>query len=85
MQKIFSWGGGKIIEIELPGFEDWVPELFEQFEKSRSTAKKSHKIGGRWENLYIDIDVGSPRASRNFASAKSQSFLCECVILFSVD
>ena len=56
MQKIFSWGGGKIIEIELPGFEDWVPELFEQFEKSRSTAKKSHKIGGRWENLYIDID-----------------------------
>ena len=56
MQKIFSWGGGKIIEIELPGFEDWLPELIEQFEKTRSTAKKSHKIGGRWENLYIDID-----------------------------
>lgn len=56
MQKIFSWGGGKIIEVELPGFEDWVPELFEQFHKTRATAKKSHKIGGRWENLYIDID-----------------------------
>ena len=56
MQKIFSWGGGKIIEIELPGFEDWLPELIEQFEKTRSTAKKSHKIGGRWENLYVDID-----------------------------
>lgn len=57
MQKIFSWGGGKILELELPDWRIWIPELVDQFTLNQERAGKSHKIGGRWENLYIDISV----------------------------
>lgn len=56
MEKLFSWGGGKIVEIEIPEWQDWVPILIEQFSQNFDKVKKSHKIGGRWENLYLDID-----------------------------
>lgn len=68
MYKLFSWGGGKILEIEIPNWKDWVPELLAQFDQSANHAQKSHKIGGRWENLYLDVvDVGSARIPIRFA------------------
>ena len=56
MHKLYSWGGGKILEAEIPSWRNWVPELASQFQENINLAKKSHKIGGRWENLYLDID-----------------------------
>ena len=47
MHKLFSWGGGKILEVEIPNWEDWVPELLVQFNQNINHAQKSHKIGGR--------------------------------------
>ena len=49
-------GWRKILEAEIPSWRNWVPELASQFRENINLAKKSHKIGGRWENLYLDID-----------------------------
>ncbi len=68
MLKVRDWGGGKLVETEVPEWERWVPELRNQFERNQTRLVKSHKIGGRWENLYLDIDlVPSVREPIRFA------------------
>ena len=52
----------------MPNWEDWVPDLLVQFHQNVDHAQKSHKIDGRWENLYLDVeDVGSVRIPIRFA------------------
>ncbi len=68
MHKLFSWGGGKILELEVPDWRDWVPDLVFQFHQNVASAQKSHKISGRWENLYLSIeDVPAARVPIRFA------------------
>ena len=57
MIKIFSFGGKKIVEAWVPNREKWVPELLEELEANRDALKHSHKIGGRWENSYLPVDL----------------------------
>ena len=57
MIKIFSFGGKKIVEAWVPNREKWVPELLEELEANRKSFERSHKIGGRWENSYLPVDL----------------------------
>lgn len=85
MYKLFSWGGGKILEVELPDWREWVPKLVFQFYENQSSVQKSHKINGRWENLYLDIDnVPSARIPIRFARDYANEILgVSSVILFN--
>jgi hypothetical protein len=84
MEKLFSWGGGKIVEIEIPDWQGWVPILIEQFSQNFEKVKTSHKIGGRWENLYLDIhEVPECRTPIRFARDIGQELMgISSVILF---
>ena len=84
MEKLFSWGGGKILEIEVPEWQVWVPILIEQFSQNFEKVKKSHNIGGRWENLYLDInEVPESKTPIRFARDIGQELMgVSSVILF---
>lgn len=56
MEKVYSWSGGKIIETTLNDYDNWLVSLRKEFSNYFLKAKKSHKIGSRWENLYLDIE-----------------------------
>ena len=76
MEKIFSWGGGKILEIDVPDSQEWIPQLITQFFQNLDGAEKSHNIGGRWENLYLNINlVPICRVPIRFARDVGQEFL----------
>lgn len=57
MKKVYSWSGGKIIEITLNDYDDWLISLKKEFTLNYKNAEKSHMIGNRWENLYLDIEA----------------------------
>ncbi len=62
------FGGKNIIEAHVPGWEEWVPRLLGELEASRSRIETSHRIGGRWENSYLPIElVPSVRSPMRFA------------------
>lgn len=84
MHKLFSWGGGKILEVEVPDWNEWIPQLLDQFHQKVSKAHFSHKIGGRWENLYLRIeDVPTARIPIRFArDCGKESLGISSVILF---
>ena len=84
MKKVFSWAGGKVLEIDVPGYEDWLPQLIDQFESNQSQVTKSHKIKGRWENWYLDIEsVPEARNPIRFArDVGREIFKTSSVILF---
>ncbi|MEL0098203.1 MAG: putative 2OG-Fe(II) oxygenase [Opitutae bacterium] len=84
MQKIFSWGAGKILEVEIPRWREWVPELINEFLEHQGAAEKSHKIKGRWENIYLAINhVPTARIPIRFARDIAQEILnISSIILF---
>ena len=51
-----SFGGKKIIQSIVPGWESWVPRLLDEILANRDNMEHSHKIMGRWENSYLPID-----------------------------
>ena len=74
MEKVFSWVGGKVLEIDVPGYENWLPQLIDQFESNQNQVTKSHKIKGRWENWYLDIEaVPEARNPIRFARCAGKS------------
>ena len=52
-----SFGGKKIIQSVVPGWESWVPQLLDEILANRGKMEHSHKIMGRWENSYLPIDL----------------------------
>tara|TARA_B100000035_G_scaffold206295_1_gene176375 strand:- start:69 stop:638 length:570 start_codon:yes stop_codon:yes gene_type:complete len=54
---VTQWGGSVIIETFVAEPKKWSSELLEQFLQNRNSSEKSHKIGGRWENQYLEIDT----------------------------
>ena len=54
--KLINWFGSKIIEVTPKNSENWASDLLHQFVFYKNLSKKSHKIGGRWENTYLKID-----------------------------
>ena len=68
MLKTIDWAGHTIIETFVPESNHWIPELLKEFNLNRHKVQKSHKIGGRWENQYLEIDdVPSVRTPMRFA------------------
>jgi hypothetical protein len=57
MIEILSLGGKKIIEAWVPDRDVWVPRLLDEFDANRKNVERSHKIGGRWENTYLPVDL----------------------------
>ena len=84
MEKIFSWGGGKILEVQVTRSSEWVPDLINQFSQNLKKANLSHQIGGRWENLYLDVEfVPASRIPIRFARDIGREILgTSSVILF---
>lgn len=84
MEKVFSWVGGKVLEIDVPGYENWLAQLIDQFESNQNQVTKSHKIKGRWENWYLDIEA-VPEARNPIRFARDvgrEIFKTSSVILF---
>ena len=50
-------GGDPVIVLDVPNQESWIGQLKEEISKHRSRFRNSHKINGRWENSYLDINV----------------------------
>ena len=59
--RLINWGESQIAEVFFNHSAKWTNELLKEFLNERSKAKKSHKIGGRWENQYLGIDKPSAR------------------------
>ena len=54
--RLIEWGGYRIAEVFHRDSAEWIDELLKEFLESQSKIKKSHRIGGRWENQYLEID-----------------------------
>ena len=54
--RLIEWGGYRIAEVFHRDSAEWTDELLKEFLESQSKIKKSHRIGGRWENQYLEID-----------------------------
>ena len=54
--RLINWGDSQIAEVFFNDSAKWTNDLLKEFLDARSKAKKSHKIGGRWENQYLGID-----------------------------
>ena len=54
--RLIDWGGSKIVEVYLNDSGKWISSLLKEFLETQSQAIKSHRIGGRWENQYLEID-----------------------------
>ena len=68
MIEILSFGGKKIVEGWVPNREIWVPRLLDEFDANRKSIERSHKIGDRWENSYLPVElVPSIREPMRFA------------------
>ena len=68
MIETLSYGGKKIVEAWVPNRDVWVPRLLAEFNANRKSIERSHKIGGRWENSYLSVDlVPSIREPMRFA------------------
>ena len=68
MIETLSFGGKKIVEAWVPNRDAWVPRLLDEFNANRKSIERSHKIGGRWENSYLPVDlVPSIREPMRFA------------------
>ena len=52
-----EWEGSVIVETLVEEPQKWSSELLEQFVQNRYKSVKSHKIRGRWENQYLEIDT----------------------------
>ena len=50
-------GYDPVFVMDVPNQESWIGQLGEEISKHRSRFRNSHKINGRWENSYLDIDV----------------------------
>ena len=50
-------GDDSVFVLDVPDQESWMSQLKEEISKHRSRFRNSHKIKGRWENSYLDIDV----------------------------
>jgi hypothetical protein len=57
MIETLSFGGKKIVEGRVPNRETWVPRLLDEFDANRKSIEHSHKIGGRWENSYLPVEL----------------------------
>ena len=57
MIETLSFGGKKIVEARVPNRKKWVPELLGELKANRKSFERSHKIGGRWENSYLPVDL----------------------------
>ncbi len=82
--KIFDWGGGRVLEAMLHGWDDWGSSLIRQFYENSGNLEKSHYLGGRFENLYLPVDkVPSVRDPIRLARAMGEEKLrISSVILF---
>ena len=68
MIETLSFGGQKIVEAWVPNRDAWVPRLLDEFNANRKSIERSHKIGGRWENSYLPVElVPSIREPMRFA------------------
>ncbi len=63
-----EWCDQVLLEVWCPDAEKWIEDLMTQFTSNESKVAKSHKIGGRWENLYLEVeDVPSVRIPMRIA------------------
>ena len=64
----FYLGNDRVLILKIPDLESWLDPLQSEFCSHRRKCKNSHKINGRWENSYLDIDlVPSARIPMRFA------------------
>jgi len=54
--RLIDWAGYRIVEVFHRDSAEWTDRLLKEFLESQSKIKKSHRIGGRWENQYLEID-----------------------------
>ena len=82
--RLISWAATRLIEVWVEKEETWPAKLLEEFQSNREKVEKSHKIGGRWENQYLDIDdVPSAREPMRLARNLGKEVLgTQSVILF---
>jgi hypothetical protein len=68
MVRTIDWGQDKILESFVPKSDSWIPNLLQEFSDKQTKVRKSHKIGGRWENLYLRVkDVPSVKVPMRYA------------------
>ena len=82
--RVLEWGGESIVEIILREPKGWFSELLHQFILHKEKTEKSHKISGRWENQYLEIEkVPSARIPMRFARNLAKDELgISSIILF---
>ena len=56
MINIIKWGDAVLAEVFLKDASRLIKNLLNEFDANKHKVTKSHKIGGRWENQYLDID-----------------------------
>ena len=56
MFNLIHWGNSKIIETKVENYSDVCSRILNEFHLHQSKIEKSHKIGGRWENQYLEIE-----------------------------
>ena len=61
MVRTIDWGQDKILESFVPKSDSWIPNLLQEFSDKQTKVRKSHKIGGRWENLYLSDSILNSR------------------------
>ena len=68
MFNLIHWGNTKIIETKVENYSDVCSRILNEFHLNQSKIEKSHKIGGRWENQYLEIEyVPSARTPMRIA------------------
>ena len=84
--RLINWGESQIAEVFFNHSATWTNELLKEFLNERSKAKKSHKIGGRWENQYLGIDdIPSARTSmRQARDIGKEKLGISSIVLFEV-
>ena len=68
-------GTDRILTCVIPQYQEWVPSILRELKQGSDQFKFSHRIGGRWENSYLEVDlvpsVRSPmRLARDLAKEK---------------
>ncbi|MDG1138402.1 MAG: putative 2OG-Fe(II) oxygenase [Opitutales bacterium] len=64
----FYLGQDRVLILKVPNLESWLVPLLNEFFTHRRNCRSSHKVNGRWENSYLDIDsVPSARIPMRFA------------------
>ena len=70
-----------LFRLRLRGFEAGFRQVSDEFFASREHWRYSHKIGGRWENVYVPVErVPSARPILSLAGAEASRFGGEHVV-----